>query len=68
MVTAVDRIHLLDLIESQNVQIVDVLPASEYEESHLPGAINIPLRELDRESVSVLSPTGPVVVDCHDGL
>jgi rhodanese-related sulfurtransferase len=29
---------------------VEVLPCEEYEESHLLGAINIPLKELDRQT------------------
>jgi rhodanese-related sulfurtransferase len=62
MVTAIDRIGLLRLIEEEDAQIVDVLPAPEYAESHIPGAINIPLRHLDAESASVLSRDKPVVV------
>ena len=31
----------------EGVQLVEVLPSKEYEEEHLPGAINIPLKELD---------------------
>lgn len=68
MVTAIDRSQLLRLIESENAQVVDVLPAHEYEESHLPAAISIPLRHLTPETVSVLSRNRPVVVYCHDGL
>ena len=56
MVTAIDRSQLLLLIASQDAQVVDVLPPREYDESHLPGAISIPLRQLTPESVSVLSP------------
>jgi len=68
MVTPVDRSRLLQLIESEDAQVVDVLPAGEYDESHLPGAINIPLRHLTPETISVLSRDRPVVVYCHDGL
>lgn len=53
--TRVDRAALLQLIEDENAQIVDVLPEPEYTESHLPGAVNIPLRELDADSVAILS-------------
>ena len=68
MVTGIDRSELLSLVESEDAQIVDVLPAPEYEESHLPGAISIPLKQLTSETVSVLSRERPVVVYCHDGL
>ena len=50
----------------QGAQLVDVLPRQEYEEEHLPGAINIPLKELDRESAAQLKRDAPVIVYCHD--
>ena len=62
MVTAIDRIELLRLIEEEHAEIVDVLPAPEYAESHVPGAINMPLKRLDAESASVVSRDKPVVV------
>lgn len=68
MTTDIDRSELHRLIESADAQIVDVLPAREYDESHLPGAISIPLKGLTRETVSLLSREKPVVVYCHDGL
>jgi len=43
-----------------------VLPAAEFEEEHLPGAINIPLKELDRETTRQLERGRPVIVYCHD--
>ncbi len=33
----------------QGAQVVDVLPAQEYSEDHLPGAINLPLRKIEAE-------------------
>lgn len=68
MATAIDRTELRRLIDEEDAQIVDVLPRREYEESHLPRAVSIPLRELTAESVSGLSHDRPVVVYCHDGL
>ena len=47
-------------------QLVEVLGSSEYEEEHLPGALNIPLAELDRAGVARLDPAHPVVVYCFD--
>ena len=49
-------------------QLVEVLPADEYEELHLPGAINISLNRLDRESVKQLDPQRDTVVYCWDQL
>ncbi len=49
-------------------QVVDVLPAEEYAESHLPGAINVPLKGLNRETTAGLDRDKPVIVYCHDYL
>jgi rhodanese-related sulfurtransferase len=43
-----------------------VLPADEYEEDHLPGAISLPLRRLETEAVRQLDRTRPVIVYCWD--
>jgi len=50
----------------EGAQIVEVLPREEYEQEHLPGAINIPLKELDAKRAALLSKDRPVVVYCHD--
>jgi rhodanese-related sulfurtransferase len=52
----------------QGVQLVEVLPREEYEEEHLPGAINIPLKELDADTTAQLVPDRAVVVYCWDSL
>jgi rhodanese-related sulfurtransferase/CBS domain-containing protein len=49
-------------------QLVEVLPAEEYEELHLPGAISVPLKQLDAESAQQLDPTRDIVVYCWDAL
>ena len=46
-------------------QLVEVLPRSEYEEEHLPGALNVPLEEL-HDRAAELDPSRPVVVYCYD--
>ncbi len=48
------------------MQLVDVLPAEEYADSRLPGAISIPLKKLDRQTTAGLRKDAPVVVYCHD--
>ena len=47
-------------------QLVEVLPREEYEEEHLPGAINIPLRKLDKEARQRLDAERAVIVYCWD--
>ena len=47
-------------------QIVEVLPAEEYSAEHLPGAINLPVRKLNRETAAVLKRERPIVTYCYD--
>jgi rhodanese-related sulfurtransferase len=54
------------LLMDEGAQIVDVLPAREYGEDHLPGAINLPLRRIETEAKQILDPARPVVVYCAD--
>jgi rhodanese-related sulfurtransferase len=61
----VDYEGLRQLLE-RGAQVVEVLPAEEYEEEHLPGAINIPLKALDADSTAQLDRSRPVVVYCWD--
>ncbi|HEV3474075.1 MAG TPA: rhodanese-like domain-containing protein [Actinomycetota bacterium] len=50
----------------EGAQLVEVLPREEYEEEHLPGAVNIPLREIDEEAPKRLDRSRPVIVYCWD--
>jgi rhodanese-related sulfurtransferase len=54
--------HLL----TEGAQLVDVLPAQEYQDMHLPGAVNIPLKELTEQSTARLRKDAPVIVYCYD--
>jgi rhodanese-related sulfurtransferase len=50
----------------QGAQVIDVLPAREYGEDHIPGAVNLPLRRIETEARQVLDPHRPIVVYCAD--
>ena len=65
MAREIDREQVRRFME-QGAQIVDVLPAQEYGEEHLPGAINLPLRRIEAEASQVLDPSRPVIVYCAD--
>jgi rhodanese-related sulfurtransferase len=56
----------VQLLMEQGAQIVEVLPREEYEEDHLPGAVHLPLRELETEATKRLDHGRPVVVYCWD--
>jgi rhodanese-related sulfurtransferase len=47
-------------------QLVDVLPRAEYDAGHIVGAINLTVKELNRETAARLDPGRPVIVYCHD--
>jgi rhodanese-related sulfurtransferase len=61
----VDRHGVLRLLE-EDAQLVEVLPAREYEAEHIPGAVNLPLSSLNAETAGRLDRSRPVIVYCHD--
>jgi rhodanese-related sulfurtransferase len=61
----IDRGQLQKLVE-RGAQLIEVLPAHEYEEDHLPGARSIPLGKVNRESASTLDRNRPLIVYCWD--
>ena len=65
MAQEIDREGVRRLIE-EGAQVVDVLPAKEYGEDHLPGAINLPLRRIEVDARRVLDRDRPIVVYCAD--
>jgi rhodanese-related sulfurtransferase len=65
MPTNVDREQVRRLV-ADGAQLVEVLPRAEYEDEHLPGAISLPLKELDRQTAARLDRDRPVIVYCND--
>ncbi|TMB80023.1 MAG: CBS domain-containing protein [Chloroflexi bacterium] len=59
MATVIDRDQLQDLV-AQGALLVEVLKAEEYQEDHLPGALSIPLAQIDRETVKTLDQEHPI--------
>lgn len=55
------------LIKEKNAQLVDVRTPEEFAMSKLPGAINIPLQDIDRVGESMLESDIPVIVFCRSG-
>ena len=50
----------------EGAQLVEVLSPEEFDDEHLPGAINIPLRRIDAQAGDRLDPSRPVIVYCWD--
>lgn len=68
MPKSADRDEVVRLLHEDRAQLVEVLPAAEYDEEHIAGAIHLPLKELDAETAGVLDLGRPVIVYCWDGL
>jgi rhodanese-related sulfurtransferase len=65
MPTTIDRARLQELMK-EGAQLVEVLARSEFDAEHLPGAISIPLRDLNRTTAAVLDKSKPVITYCYD--
>jgi rhodanese-related sulfurtransferase len=66
MPTVIGRDELPELT-GDGAQLVEVLPAEDYDWAHLPGAVSLPLKELDARA-GQLDRSRPVIVYCHDSL
>jgi rhodanese-related sulfurtransferase len=64
MPTTIDRGELQKLVAG-GAQLVEVLPADEFLEDHLPGAVSLPLRRLEKEAPA-LDAARPIIVYCWD--
>jgi rhodanese-related sulfurtransferase len=65
MPTSIDLAQLQEL-QARGAQLVEVLPPAEYASEHLPGAVNLPLKQLDATTAARLDKGRPVVVYCWD--
>lgn len=53
-------------LREDGAQLVEALPNAEYNDEHLPGAVSIPLKELDPEIAARLNTDSSIIVYCHD--
>src|SRR6185436_18397455 len=65
MPTSIGREDVQRLV-AEDAALVEALPKESYEKQHLPGAINLPLRAIDRSVTAALDPGRRVVVYCWD--
>lgn len=47
--------------------LLDVRTPEEFQQGHLPSAVNVPVQELERRLAEVVSPARDVVVYCRSG-
>ena len=61
-----DVVAFKDAVEASGALVIDVRQPSEYEEGHIPGAVNIPLREL-AANIDKIPTDRQVFVYCKSG-
>ncbi|MFU8841242.1 MAG: rhodanese-like domain-containing protein [Nitriliruptoraceae bacterium] len=57
---------LKEALQVENTVLIDVREAGEYEEGHIEGAINIPIREV-ASSLELIPTDRPVIIYCASG-
>ena len=60
----VSRTELLERLRAGSATVLDVRPEDEFEQGHLPGALNIPLSQLERR-LAQLPPDREIVAYCR---
>jgi rhodanese-related sulfurtransferase len=68
LATRIVDVKAVKELRDRGAQLVEVLPLEEYEELHLPGAVHLPLKELDAEHARQLDKARAVIVYCWDAL
>ncbi len=62
MPTSITREEVQRLMRDESAQLVEVLPSQEYQDEHIQGAINLPLKRLNRDTASGLDEARPLIV------
>ena len=62
MPVSIAREEVQRLVTDEDALVIEVLPAAEYQDEHIDGAINIPLKTLDYESTGGLDKARPLIV------
>ncbi len=62
MPTSIAREEVQRLMRVEAAQLGEALPSQEYQDEHIAGAINLPLKRLSRETASRLDQARPVIV------
>ena len=62
MPTSIAREEVQRLLRDEGALVIEVLPTVEYQDEHIDGAINIPLKTLGRETTGGLGKARPLIV------
>jgi len=68
MVTRIEREEVQRLLVHEQAELIEVLPREDYEELHLPGATNLPIKDLNAKAVQEMDRDRSVIVYCNDDL
>lgn len=63
-IETIDLNELLHQMKNDNISLIDVRPSAEYEAGHLPGAISIPISELEK-LVSTIPKDKKIIAYCR---
>lgn len=67
MPKAIEREELKQKLErDEDFELIEVLEEEDYQESHIKGAINIPLKEIGRKAKQRFDPDQEIVVYCSN--
>jgi rhodanese-related sulfurtransferase len=61
------RISIAEIIRSGAGSLVDVRSQGEFQSGHLPGAIHIPLDEVQAKMKEIAALPQPIILYCHSG-
>jgi rhodanese-related sulfurtransferase len=67
MPSEIDR-HEVRRLVAAGAQLVDVMPKAEWDESHIAGAVHLPLKKLAGTAPERLDTDRAVIVYCYDSL
>ena len=62
MPTSIAREEVQRLIRDEAAQFVEMLPSQGYQDEHIEGAINLPLKRLNQETTRHLDKARPRIV------
>lgn len=63
---SITKEELKDKLENDSVKLIEVLEEEEFNNSHIAGAINIPLKRIGTEAKQKFNEEDEIVVYCSD--
>jgi rhodanese-related sulfurtransferase len=64
--TSIDRSEVQRLIDDEQATLVEALPREDFEAEHITGAVNLPIKEINAQSIGHLDKDHPIILYCWD--